>query len=106
MALDPLERKKYEDRTIDRLMDKFTSNLDVNNVIDKCLAKGLITDEDLARIGATVQAGRNGAAVRDLLLHIKRSPPGYLDKFCKILNDSKASFLAPYVAEGMKKGAV
>ena len=100
-----LEGKKIEDRTVDRLMDQLTSNLEVNDVADKCLAEELITSDDLARITATVNAGRKTEAVRDLMLHVKRSPPGYLEKFYSILNDSKSSFLAPYVREGMVKGA-
>ena len=106
MSLDPLERKKYEDTTIDRLMDKFTEHLDANTILDKCLSKGLITEDNLSEIGATLKSGRNTQAVRDLMKYVRRSPPGYLDTFYKILNDSKASFLAPYVAEGMEKGAM
>ena len=100
-----LEGKKIEDKTIDRLMDEFTRNLDVNDVADKSLSKELITSNDLDRITATVNAGKKTEAVRDLMSHVKRSPPGYLETFYGILQDSKSSFLAPYVAEGMKKGA-
>ena len=92
--------KKFEDKTIDRLMDVFTKNLDVDDILAKCLQEELITDEDLTRIGATLRDGKNNAAVRDLMSHIKRSAPGYLEKFYVILNDSKSNFLAPYMAEG------
>lgn len=99
MALDG---KKIEDRTVDRLMDDLTRNLEVNDVIDKCLSEELITEEDLSRITATVNAGKKAEAVRDLMSHVKRSAPGYLTTFYGILKDSKSSFLAPTVAEGRK----
>ena len=94
-----LEEKKIEDKTIDRLMDKFTSNLDADDIVDKCLSKGLITENDLSRIGATLKHGRTAQAVRDLMLSVKRSAPGYLKTFCGILNDSKSSFLVPCIEE-------
>ena len=101
-----LDGKKFEDKTVNGLMDKLTENLEVNDVLDKCLSKELITEEDLTRITATVNAGKKVEAIRDLMTHIKRSPPGYLETFYGILLDSKSSFLAPYVAEGMlEKGA-
>lgn len=96
-----LDGKKIEDSTINSLMDEFTRNLDVDDILAKCLSKGLITEDDMSRIGATVRNGRNSEAVRDLMIRVKRSPPGYLDTFYGILNDSKSSFLAPYLAEGM-----
>ena len=93
--------KKFADRTIDGLMDVFTENLDVDDtLLAKCLAKGLITGEDSCRIGATVKAGRNGEAVRDLMLHIKRSSPEYLETFCGVLDDCKSRFLVPRINEG------
>ena len=94
-----LEEKKIEDKTVDRLMDKFTSNLDADDIMDKCLSKGLITENDLSRIGATLKHGRTAQAVRDLMLSVKRSAPGYLKTLCGILNDSKSSFLVPYIEE-------
>ena len=99
-----LEGKKFEDKTIDRLMDVFTKNLDVDDILAKCLEEELITDEDLSRIGATLRGGRNNDAVRDLMSRIKKSAPGYLEKFYVILDDSKSKFLAPYVEQGKKRG--
>ena len=98
-----MEGKKIEDKTIDRLMDDFTRNLDVDDILAKCLSKGLITEEDMGRIGATVKNGRTAEAVRDLMSRVKRSAPGYLSKFYEILLDSKSDFLAPYVAAGMTR---
>ena len=94
-----LEEKKIEDKAVDRLMDKFTSNLDADNIVDKCLSKGLITENDLSRIGATLKLGSASQAVRDLMLSVKRSAPGYLKTFCGILNDSKSNFLVPCIEE-------
>ena len=99
MSTMSLEEKKTEDKTVDRLMDKFTSNLDVDDVIDKCLSKGLITENDLSRIGATLKHGSTSQAVRDLMLSVKRSAPGYLEMFCGILKDSKSGFLVPCIEE-------
>ena len=94
--------KKFADRTIDHLMDVFTENLDVDDaLLAKCLSKGLITGNDAFRIGATLKAGRNCEAVTDLLLHIKRSPPDYLETFCGVLDGSKSRFLVPRINEGM-----
>ena len=99
MSTISFEEKKIEDKTIDCLMDKFTSNLDADDIVDKCLSKGLITENDLSRIGATLKHGRTAQAVRDLMLSVKRSAPGYLKTFCGILNDSKSSFLLPCIEE-------
>ena len=98
-----MEGKKIEDKTIDRLMDDLTRNLDVEDILAKCLSKELITDDDMGRIGAIVKNGRTAEAVRDLMLHVKKSAPGYLTKFYEILLDSKSEFLAPYVAKGMTR---
>ena len=38
-------------------------------------------------------------AAMDLMLHVKRSCPGYLKTFCAILEDSKSRFLVPYIKE-------
>ena len=100
-----LEGKKIEDKTVDRLMDDLTKNLEVEDIVDKCLSKELITADNLASITAKLNAGKKTEAVRELMLHIKRSAPGYLETFYGILLDSKSSFLAPYVAEGMEMGA-
>ena len=101
-----LEGKRIEDKTVDRLMSKLTENLEINDVMDKCLSEELITEEDLTRITATVNAGKKAEAIRDLMSHVKRSPPGYLTTFYRILEDSKSSYLAPDVAKGMlEKGA-
>ena len=94
-----LEEKEIEDETIDRFMDKFTNHLDVDSILDKCLSKGLITANDMSKINATLKGGGTAQAVRDLMLCVKRSPPGYLTTFCGILNDSKSSFLVPYIEE-------
>ena len=95
-----LEEKKIENSTIDRLMDEFTSNLNVDyKVLAKCLSKGLITEDDMSRITAMVRSGRMTEAAMDLVLHVKRSAPGYLKTFCGILNDSKSSFLVPCIEE-------
>ena len=99
MSTISFEEKKNEDKTVDRLMDKFTSNLDADDIMDKCLSKGLIMENDLSRIGATLKRGRTAQAVRDLMLSVKRSAPGYLKTFCSILNDSKSSFLLPCIEE-------
>ena len=71
-----LEEKKIEDKTVDRLMDKFTSNLVADNIVDKCLSKGLTTENDLSRISKTLTRGSTSQAVRDLMLSVKRSAPG------------------------------
>ena len=98
-----MEGKKIEDKTVDRLMDEFTTNLDVGDILAKCLSKELITGDDMSRIDATIKNGRTAEAVRDLMSRVKRSAPGYLTKFYEILLDSKSEFLAPYVAEGMTR---
>lgn len=98
-----LETKKIEDRTVDRLMDQLTKNLDVDDILGRCLSEELITDEDMGRIGATIKAGKNTEAGRDLMSRVKRSFPGYLETFYKILLDSKSNFLAPCVADGKKR---
>ena len=99
MSIMSLEEKKIEDKTVDHLMDKFTSNLDADDIVDKCLSKGLITENDLSRISKTLMHGRTTQAVRDLMLSVKRSAPGYLKTFCDILNDSKSGFLVPCIEE-------
>ena len=80
-------------------MDMFTKHLDVDSILDKCLSKGLITANDMSKINATLKGGGTAQAVRDLMLCVKRSAPGYVKTFCGILNDSKSSFLAPYIEE-------
>ena len=95
-----LEEKKIEDKTVDRLMDEFTSNLDMDgDLLAKCLSKELITANDICRIGATLRRGMTREAAMDLMLHVKRSCPGYLKTFCAILEDSKSRFLASYIEE-------
>ena len=94
-----LGRKLMEDKTVDRIMDQLTTNLDVNDVLSKCLSEGLVTVNDMSRIGVTLSSGNNAEAVRDLMSCVKRSPPGYLKKFCGILSDSKSKFLIQYVEQ-------
>ena len=95
-----LETKKIEDKTIDRLMDKFTSHLDVDDILlAKCLSNGLITEDNMSKIGDIFRAGRTAEAAMKLMSHVKRSAPGYLKKFCDILNDSKSNFLVSCVEE-------
>ena len=101
------ESKKFADRTIDRLMDVFTENLDVNDMLlAKCLSKGLITGDDSSRIGATIKAGRKCEAVRNLMLRVKRNPPDYLETFCGVLDDSELHFLVLRINEGTEKDSL
>lgn len=101
-----MEGKKIEDKTMDRVMHEFTQNLDVDDILARCLSEELITADDMGRISATVRDGRTSAAVTDLMLRVKRSAPGYLKTFYEILNDSKSQFLASVLAAGMKMGAL
>ena len=95
-----LETKKIEDKMIDRLMDEFTSHLDVDDILlAKCLSKGLIMEDNMSRIGTIFRGGRTAESAMDLMSHVKRSAPGYLKTFCDILNDSKSSFLVPCIEE-------
>ena len=95
-----LETKKIEDKTIDRLMDMFTSHLDVDDILlAKCLSKELITEDNMSKIGDIFRGGRTVEAAMKLMSHIKRSAPGYLKTLCDILSDSKSSFLVPFIEE-------
>ena len=98
-----MEGKKIEDKTMDRVLHEFTGNLDVEDILARCLSEELITADDMSRISATVKNGRTTEAVTDLMLRVKRSAPGYLKTFYEILNDSKSQFLAPVLAAGMKR---
>ena len=95
-----LEMKKIEDKTIYRLMDKFTSHLDVDDILlAKCLSKELITEDNMSKIGDIFRGGRTAEAAMKLMSHVKRSAPGYLKTLCDILSDSKSSFLVPCIEE-------
>ena len=98
-----IEDKKIEDKTVGRLMDEFTRNLDVNGILAACLSKELITTEDMSRIGVTLSNGKIDEAAGDLRLHVQKSRPGYLKTFCEILEDSKSSFLVPYISRGVSQ---
>ena len=102
-----MEGKRIEDKTMDRVLHEFTGNLDVEDILARCLSKELITADDMSRISATVKNGRTTDAVTDLMLRVKRSAPGYLKTFYEILYDSKSQFLAPVLAAGTyEKGAL
>ena len=68
-----LETKKIEDKTIDRLMDKFTSHLDVDDILlVKCLSKGLIMEDNMTKIGDIFRAGRTTEAAMKYVTRQKK----------------------------------
>ena len=96
-----MEDKKVEDKTIDCVMDDFASNLDPDGILTKCLKEDLVTAETVQSVMAKVKNGEGRSAIMDLLFAIKKSAPGYLQKFCKILRESpKTKFLADIVENG------
>lgn len=77
-----------EGEIIDHVASELIRSLDLEVVLDKLL-KNLISSETWERLGRLLRHGETSDAVRQLIVSIKRNPPGYLDKLIEVLQSEQ-----------------
>ena len=93
-------KKEPEIKSLDRTADKLI-DLDLNEVLDSLLAKGLINRDSHSELDHMLQNGKRAPAVRKVIEEIRLNPPGFLETFIKILKDNgRTAYLGEFVAEG------
>ena len=90
-----------EINSLNRVIDKLTKNLDLNEVLDSLLAKELISEELYSEINQMLQNGKRVEANRNVIDKIKLNPPGFLETFIAILRENeRTKYLGDVVDEG------
>lgn len=90
-----------EINSLNRIIDKLTKNLDLNEVLDSLLAKELISQELHSEINQMLQNGKRVEANRNVIDKIKLNPPGFLVTFIAILRENeRTKYLGDVVDEG------
>lgn len=78
-----------EGEIIDHVASELIKSLDLEVVLDKSLSNKLISSETWERLGRLLRLGETSDALRQFIVSIKRSPPGYLDKLIEVLQSEQ-----------------
>ena len=100
-AAGSLQDKELETKAVNKCLDKLTEHLDIDLVLDKLLAKELISSEKHSEIAKLVIDGKRRPAVRIAMEEIGLKSSGSLQTFIEVLKEEeKTKYLGDHLAEG------